>query len=436
MSPGLDYTVELDVPNSAPTVLVFDDPIRGKFNTGTFGAVFAFVDLADRCRGGRISRGVSRFSGVHGRPQTGVLTLTLDNSDGALDPSNLSGPYVSGGRTLLRPRRRIRVRMPPAAFGDDGSLFVGFVESWTPSWQVDGRDSIVTVVAYDGRSVLADFDGTEQSPAGADELSGARVNRVLDNAGWPADDRDIATGQTALQATTLAQPALTELQLVADTEFGDLFVSRSGDVTFRERDAFIRVAALGDPDASDTTRWSDERPSTSFTRPYRSVEIVFDAQQIANVAKVARVGGTEQIVTDAASVTEYRQATFTRSDLLHRTDAESADYAAFVVAVFGDGELRFDTLVQTFTHETSFEILNNGLMVDLGTKVVVKVTPPYGSPILRQAFVRGITHEWAQGAMPIWNTTWALQDAERFQFLVFDNSNVAVFDGPFARFAY
>ena len=46
-------------------------------------------------------RGSSRVESPIIRYEAGTAVVQLDNSDRRFDPTNLSGPYVSGGKTLV-----------------------------------------------------------------------------------------------------------------------------------------------------------------------------------------------------------------------------------------------------------------------------------------------------------------------------------------------
>ncbi len=93
----------------------------------------------------------------------------------------------------------------------------------------------MTIGAVDPLSYLARFDRLEGALVGGGELSGARINRLLDSINWPADQRSIDAGVETLQSTNLSANTLTEAYLTADSEGGELFADGSGNLVFWDR---------------------------------------------------------------------------------------------------------------------------------------------------------------------------------------------------------
>lgn len=79
------------------------------------------------------------------------------------------------------------------------------------------------------------------------EESGARVNNVCDDIGWPADARRVDGGVSSLQAIAFADDddtrAQTHLLKVADSENGLLFCAAAGELVFVDRHELIQNAA-------------------------------------------------------------------------------------------------------------------------------------------------------------------------------------------------
>lgn len=395
-----------------PTTMIFGDADSGRFGTGTFGGEAAFVDVTEHVRAGAIRRGVFRTDGIYGRAEAGTAEVTLGNLDARFDPTNLAGPYVAAGESQVKPMRAWRIR----AGGLD--LWRGFADAWDLSYPAGGHDAICVLRGTDGTKVLANYDGPEQAPQGAGELTGARISRILDSAGWSADDRVIATGKTAVQETTLAAPAWSEILLTSDTEIGEVYFDGAGRLVFRERHAL----------------WTDARSRTSQATfgdgvgelGYTDLALAHDDAQIANLARIARVGGVEQVAEDLTSQVEYLTRTFERSDLIHLTDEESADYASLVVAVLAAGELRFESITVDPRRDPD-ALYPQVLGRELGDRITVRRRPPgrESDPIERAVYIRGISHTFAPDT---WITSWALQDASRFNFFVLDDAALGQLD--------
>jgi hypothetical protein len=375
------------------------------FEAGAFETPTTWTDVTAWVRAGSINRGVSRFDGVYARAEAGTAHVVLNNQDARFDPTNLSGPYVDAGVSLIQPMRHWRIR---AAGGYN--LWRGYADSWSVEYPHLNHDSVCMLRGTDGTKVLANFDGGERVLAGEGEATGARIGRILDNANWPAAQRDLDTGNTTVGATTLDQPAWPEVLLTSDTEIGETYFDGTGKLVFRERHAI----------------WTDARsltPQAVFgdgggaELPYADIEVAFDDTQIANLIRISRAGGIEQTAEDNDSQNKYLIHSFVRSDLIHQSDTDSLAYAQYVLSILKDGELRFDSL--TIKPQASPTTLYpHALGRELGDRITVKLRPVGRADVLeRDAFIRGIRHDFTPAT---WVTTWALQDATRFDFLTFD----------------
>ena len=403
------------------TVLHFGDASRGLFGTGTFSGADDGVDVNAYARSISIQRGVSRHDGVYARAEAGTCSMVLDNRDRRFDPTNTAGPYTSGGVTQVQPMREFRVRSTWNGVTYD--LWRGFADAWTLTYPNYGEtDAVCTLTGTDATKVIANFDGAEQASAGAGERTDQRIDRVLDNAGWPDAYRDLDTGLTTCQATTLAANAWTEVLLATDTEIGEVLIDETGKVSFRNRHA---------PQI-------DTRSATSQATfgqgagelPYADVVIDHDDTQIVNEAHISRTGGTSQTASDSGSQLTYLKRTFVRTDLIHQTDTESLNYAQFVVALRANPNLRFASI--TIDPQADPTLLYPQVLGrKIGDRITVKLTPPdtsgSGSPatIEREVFIRGIQHEIGNDS---WRTTWALQDVNQFTMFILDSASYGVLD--------
>lgn len=417
MIPGLTIIPEVAFTAVATGFLHFDDPVKGKLDTAKLAGPDTFTDLVDYFRGGEISRGVSAFDGVYGRAEAGTCTMRLANEDRRFDPSHLTGPYVVAGVTQVEPERQVRIR---ASYGGVAyNLFRGFADDWSLSY-VPPAVANAVVKATDGTKVIANYDQNAGGIVGTGEDSGARIARVLDNIGWAADDRDLDVGLTTLQGTDLSANAWAEIALVSDTELGDVYFDGTGKLVFRNRQAALTDAR------SNTSQATFGDANDGVEIGYVGVKFGSTSQQLRNVVRATRVGGTQQIATDGASVSKYRARTWQRSDLIMQTDAAAADYALYVLGLLKTAELRFDTLVLNPLANPDV-LFPQVLGRELGDRITIRRRPPGGgATIERQAFIRGIQHSIE---LDTWQTTWTLQDATtKFAFLVLDNATLGRLD--------
>lgn len=414
-SPAFIAEVAFSVGAGDTAYLHFDDPSRGKFDTGMFGPADFWVDEAAYVRAASIRRGVSRHDGVYGKADAGQARVVLSNQDRRFDPTNLAGPYVAGGATQIVPMRAFRLRAIWAGVAYD--LFRGFADAWAVDYRV--HDSTTTLMGTDGTKVVANYDGVAGGIVGTGEDSGARIGRVLDNIAWPAADRDLDAGQTNLQGTDLSANAWAEIVLAADTEIGEVYFDGTGKIVFRRRHAIFLDARSATPQAVFGDAGAGELG-------YTNLEVAYDDTQVRNLIRISRVGGTQQTAEDPTSQTRYMKRTWGRSDLLMQTDAEALDYARYVLSLQKDAELRF-AAITVDPYADPANLWPQVLGRELGDRITIKFTPPGGGArITRDVFIRGITHDIGPKA---WRTTWALQDATtKFTFFIFDDPSLGRLD--------
>lgn len=417
--PQIIVEIAFTVGASTSTYLHLDDPTRGKLDTGTLGPDVTWVDVSSYLRRFTIDRQCSRTDTPILRYEPGHATIALNNADRRFDPDNDDGPYVSAGATQVTPMRAVRIR----AVWDDVTydLFRGYADNWDILWY-DPNDSEAIITCTDAMKVLTNDDRAAVAGVGAGEQSGARINRILDSVAWSATDRLISTGNITCQATTLEGNALTELQLTADSDLGELYVDGAGRVVFRGRfdvvtdtRSNVPQALFGDGGGSELTYDNADGLKTSYSD-----------QQLINEARIGRVGGAVQTASDAASQSRYLKRSFERSDLIMESDADAAAYAAWIVLISKDPELRFDAMIITPQRDpdTLFEQV---LGREIGDRITIRRRPPGGGDLIeRDVWIRGISHE---GGPEHWKTVWTLQAATKtVYFLELDDTTTGRLD--------
>lgn len=235
--PTLISEASFSVGADTSTYLQLGDPTRGLLGTGTlapgsdvWSPITAYVHSVTT------QRGTSRVQSPVVRSEAGTSTTVVDNSDRRFDPTNLAGPYVSAGLTQVTPMRGLR----HAATWDGVTydLWRGYLDA-LPINYLQPLYASASFTATDAFKIFANRNRPGTGPVGTGELSGARINRILNSANWSAVDRQIATGDSTMQATTLAGDVLAELSLVADSEIGDLYMDAGGRVVWRNRQAAL-----------------------------------------------------------------------------------------------------------------------------------------------------------------------------------------------------
>jgi hypothetical protein len=313
---------------------------------------------------------------------------------------SVAGLSSFGSGTLVKPMRPVRVRVIWNSVTYD--LFRGYVDSWDIAWDPP-NGSTATVPCTDAFKIFSHFDRrSSDAIAAPSELSSARINRILDNAGWPASLRSIATGDVTLQASTLNGNLMEELLLTNETEVGELYMTADGKVFFRNRNAINN-------DARSTTSQATFGDGGGSELPYADLALTNDDTQLVNRVIITRVGGAEQVAEDVASQNEFLVRSYERSDLLFANDAAALNMAQWVLSLSAQPELRFES-VTINPQRDGANLWAQALNRLIGDRITIRRRPPGGGTMIEQDyFIRGIEHKAVPGAA--WVTRWTLQSS-------------------------
>lgn len=399
-------------------VLLLDDIANGLLDTNTLGSDDTWSDLSAWVRSGSITRPASREQGPLYSYQPGTAAVVLNNADGRFDPDNLGGPYVAAGATELDAMTPVRVSA--TWNGIRYPLFAGYTDSWDDDGaNYAGHYAETTLAATDAQKVLNGMHlATLGSPAGANESTGARIDRILSAAGWytGSGKRVLAAGDSLVQATVLGDTPWNLMQITADSELGELYIGGSGAVIFRNRHAILTEARSNTPQAVFGDGGGTELPFRSVTRSR-------DDTTIANDVQATRAGSSAlQEAFDNASIAKYLfTRTYQRTDLMLASDADTLAWAQWICYVAKNDEDRFEQLTLNPLRDP-VNLWPQALGRQIGDRITVIRRPPgIAVPVTRDCFIRGIAHAWDWGA-GTWTTTWTLQDASRYgSFLTLDH---------------
>jgi len=271
------------------------------------------------------------------RFRAGTATVELDDPDGAFSPWR----YATDADRFAGVRPGIDLYVWVVAGGDTYPRFRGIVDSIVDEWPEqsaeEGTPHRVTFHAIDAFAALAAFNGLEVPPIGAGELTGARVGRIVANAGLDVAT-DIDAGTITVQATTLASAALEEAGLTTDTERGALFVDRAGTLVFRDRNGLLTNDAYTTVQATIGDDPTDGGPC------YSRIALASDASKIRNQVTVSRAGGSVATAQDLTSQALYGTRTYRRLDLIHTSDADSPTIANEYLTTYAYAANRVESL--------------------------------------------------------------------------------------------
>ena len=299
-----------------------DDPIKGILDNTTYvlNGTTEFANVMDSVTTVNVRRG---RRDVGDQFSAGTMTFTIQDVDGIFNPFDENSPYydTAEAKPGLAPLRAVQL-IRYSSTNVPESLFSGYVVNYDYNFALGGLDT-VTVYCADQFYLLAQTFLNQLNVT--TETSGERIETVLDlpEVDFPAGSRDISTGTVNLgHDSAYTVPAGTNVlqyvtQINETAEFGRLFMSRSGVLTFQDRIGTTLSAPVAD--------FHDDGTGYKFD----GVGISFEADAVVNRAVVTGLDGTSYIATDPASIATYfiQTASITNS-LLHEADQiqEAAEY--------------------------------------------------------------------------------------------------------------
>ena len=208
------------------------------YGTNVFADSAALVvDVSNRINSIETNRG---RTGLSDQFQTGTLTLKIVDQSGEFNPQNLSSPYAG----LLDPMKKVEIT---ATYENvTYPIFSGFITSYVTTYPREASEdvAITTIQAVDAFRLAQLAQISTVTGATAGNLSGTRVNQILNQISWPTSMRDIDAGLTTLQADPgTNRTALTALTTVSDSEYGAIYVNASGSFVFQDRS--VTVSSIG-----------------------------------------------------------------------------------------------------------------------------------------------------------------------------------------------
>ena len=249
--------------------LILDSATEGIIGTNTLGSGTLPIEITSLVERVAIRRGRNRITSKF---EAGTCDVILYDQNGDWNPANPNGAYYPN----LVPLRQIIIQATYAS--NTYFIFAGFIQAYdTGFWQGNEDVSRVTLRCVDGFRLLAGSVVTTVSGATAGQDSGTRVNKFLDQVGFPLSLRNIDTGDSSLQADPGTQrTTLDALQQVENSEFGGIFLDASGKVNFKNRTAMVNTPS--------TAAWTFSDDGTNIS--YTTADVKFDDTTLYNSVSV------------------------------------------------------------------------------------------------------------------------------------------------------
>ena len=331
----------------------------------------------------------------------GTMTFTIRDVDGIFNPFDDESPFYDTPQSKpgLAPMRKVQLIRYDLG-GDPEYLFSGYVVNYDYNFELGGLDT-VTVYCADQFYLLSQTYMNEFNVSA--QTSGQRITSVLDlpEVAFPALQRNIATGTVNLgHDASYTVPAGTNVlqyitQINETAEFGRVFMSRDGNITFQNRIGTTLSASVAD--------FHDDGTEIK----YDGLGISFEANEVINRSVVTGLNNNTATATNAGSIATYFiQTSSILNSLLHEQTA--IDTAASYL-LNPQPEARFTSV------ETKFLMLTDAqkdtlATVEIGDTISIEKTFPSGAgttQLAQDLSVEGIEHylDFATGHRVLYSTS-------------------------------
>ena len=336
-------------------------------------ATAVIVDVSNQVDYIKTQRGRNALSDQF---QTGTLTLRIIDQNGNFNPLNPLSPYFE----LLTPMKKVQITATYSSV--TYPIFSGFITSYVNTQPSDATEvAYTTITAVDAFRLgqLAQISTVTGATAG--DLSGTRINQILDQIGWPSSLRDVDAGLTTMQADPgTARTSLQAMQTVTDSEYGALYVDATGSFVFQDRS--VTAGSIG----GTTTLFADDGTGIK----YANATWILNDSLVFNSATVTRTGGSPQNSFNQASIDKYFLHSYNLQDLLMQSDPVALDYAQAYVASRAETSIRVDAVeLDLYTDNYNTGIIA-ALDLDFFDPITVITTQPGGSTLEKTLQIFGV----------------------------------------------
>tara|TARA_R110002126_G_scaffold140294_1_gene285115 strand:- start:782 stop:2020 length:1239 start_codon:yes stop_codon:yes gene_type:complete len=371
--PTVNAVINFSTGPAFAQAMIIDQGILGTNVLADSAAVI--VDVSNQVNKIEITRGRNAQADQF---QTGNLSLRIVDQNGDFNPQNAAGPYYN----LLVPMRKVQIT---ATYdGITYPLFSGFITSYTTTTPLNADEvAYTTIAAVDAFRLAQNAQIATVAGATAGDLSGTRINQILDAIEWPNSMRDVDAGLTTLQADPgTARTSLAAMQTVEISEYGAFYVDASGSFVFQDRT--VTVTSIN----STPTVFNDNGTDIGYANAIWRL----DDTLIYNSASITRTGGTAQTSTNTASVEKYFIHSYNQQNLLMQTDTDALNYAQAYVASRAETTIRCDAIeLDLYTDNYNSGIIA-ALELDYFDPVTITTNQPGTSTLTKTLQVFGVKH--------------------------------------------
>jgi len=363
------------------------DAKYGVLGTGTLAATTTpepTVDLTPDVRSISIKRGRNIIRDTY---EAGTATVRILDPNSNFNPQSVTSPYFG----FLTPLRKLRISATVDGVGY--FLFSGYTTDYKYTYPQGQETGYVDIVCSDAFRLMQQANVVTVASATDGQDTGTRIGKILDQVSWPNSMRTIDTGNT----TCVVDPATsrTALDALKNAEFseqGAFFIDSEGTANFLSRTNVIKKYGETPIEFNQTTGI-----------PYTNLVYAFDDKLIINSAGMTRVGGSQQVSENSASIAKYFPHQLNQSNLVAQTDADTLNIAKIYVATRAETTIRIDAMMVDLLDPAVPTATVLGL--DYFSNLKITNVQPDGSTIVKTLQAQGLDWNITPNSMKVTVTT-------------------------------
>jgi hypothetical protein len=381
--PVINAVINFSTGPSFAQAAIFDQAV---FGTNVFAdSTAVIVDVSNQVNRIETRRGRTALSDQF---QTGTLNLRIVDTNADFSPQNPASPYFG----LLTPMRKVQIT---ATYNSViYPIFSGFITSYVTTYPRESEDvTYTTIQAVDAFRLAQNAQISTVTGATTGDLSGTRVNEILDEISWPQSMRDVDPGLTTLQDDPgTNRTALQALIIVGESEYGAVYVDAAGSFVFQDR--AVTAGSIG----GTPTLFADDGTGIE----YMDASWILNDVLVFNKATITRAGGSAQVALNQASIDKYFLHSYFLDNLLMQSDAVALDYARAYVASRAETSIRVDAIVLDLYAPNYNSGIIAALDLDFFDPITVITTQPGGSTLEKTLQIFGVSMNITPNS---WKTT-------------------------------
>jgi len=316
----------------------------------------------------------------------GTMSFTINDVDGVFNPFDENSPYYNTSEALpgLAPLRAVEL----IRYDENDNpeyLYRGRIVNYEYNFSLDGLDQVIVYCA-DNFYLLSQ---TYMDELNVDvETSGQRIETVLDlpEVAYPTgaarniDPGTVDLGHDAAYTVPAGTNVLSYLTQINQTaEFGRLFVSRAGVLTFTPRVGITLSGSVAD--------FHDDGTAI----PYDGLGITFESDQVKNRALIENLGTAVATAEDLASQAAFFIQTNSITNSL-LDDSELAAAATYLLDPYP--EARYNSVETLFGALTDAQ-RDTVAIIDINDTITIEkqfITGSSTMTLAQELSVEGIEH--------------------------------------------